>query len=55
MARHAALTLAADLPVYFAHAHSLGCAPPTRTPTASSGNTSRKGRKSPTRLIIYGS
>ena len=22
MARHAALTLAADLPVYFAHAHS---------------------------------
>ena len=45
MARHAALTLDANLPVYFAHAHSRGSVAPTRTPAGSSGNASRKGQR----------
>ena len=33
MLHDAAVTLAADLPVYFAHVHFRGSAAPTRTPT----------------------
>ena len=40
--------------VYLAHAYFRGSAASTRTPMASSGNTSRKGRKFPATLIICG-
>ena len=54
MAQHAALTLATDIPVYFAHAHSPWNTARTRTPTGSSANTSRKGQKSLLNLPIFG-
>nr|WP_274704667.1 IS30 family transposase [Actinomadura geliboluensis] len=41
-ANHAAITLKARLPVYFAHPHSPGSTEPTRTPTAGYGNISPK-------------
>ena len=44
MAQHAALTLATDIPVYFAHAHSPWSGARMRTPTGCCGSTFRKAR-----------
>jgi transposase, IS30 family len=54
MARHAALTLAADLPVYFAHAHSPWERGTNENTNGPFGNTSRNGLRLPATRIIFG-
>ena len=54
IAQQTALTLAADLPVYFAHAHSPWERGTNENTNGLIRDTSRKGRKFPVTLINYG-